>query len=563
MNQQTRNTMDRRRFLKGAGLLGLALAGGGALSTLSGCSYTPLSTAGAVPSATASVALKPTQGAATAAAADLEIALKATRGRVAILPGAETAVWRYQAELLSGDPDSVVTLPGSYLGPVLRVRQGQRLRVRFTNDLPEPSIVHWHGLVVPDAMDGHPRFAVAPGQSYAYDFQVVNRAGTYWFHPHPHTLTGGQAYRGLAGLIIVNDAEEAALGLPQGEYDVPLVIQDRQFDAQNQLVYIAQSGGGMMGGGGNMGGMTQMMGFLGDRILVNGQPDFTLSVATRAYRLRLLNGSNSRIYKLTWREGGPLTVIATDGGLLEKPLQRQFVMLAPGERIELWADFTGRKVGDELLLDSQAFVGAEGDELMGGMGGMGGMMTSSAALPNGAAFPVVRFRVARQEQGGETLPAQLSRSERYQLAAAVNAARPRQVAITNRMMAWQLNGRSFEMTGVAADEVGRVGELTAWEFVNQRNPGQMMEQNGMAHPMHIHGTQFQVLERQVLPELKAGFESVRAGYVDEGWKDTVLVMPGERVKLLLKFVEPGLFLYHCHNLEHEDQGMMRNFRVEA
>lgn len=564
MNQQTRNTMDRRQFLKGAGLLGLALAGGGALSTLSACTYAPLaaplSTAAAVPSATAPVALKPTQGAATTAAADLEIALKAARGQVAILPGAETAVWRYQAELLAGDPASVVALPGSYLGPVLRVRRGQRVRVRFTNDLPEPSIVHWHGLLVPDDMDGHPRYAVGAGQSYAYDFQVVNRAGTYWFHPHPHGLTGGQAYRGLAGLFIVSDDEEAALELPQGEYDLPLVIQDRQFDAQNQLVYLAQAGQGMMGGGMMGGGMTQMMGFLGDRILVNGQPDFTLPIATRAYRLRLLNGSNSRIYKLAWRDGSPLTVIATDGGLLEKPLQRPFVMLAPGERIELWANFAGRKPGDELFLDSQKFVGAEGDEVMGGMGGM---MAQPAALPNGAAFPVARFRVTRQAQGSETLPAQLSRSERYRLADAVNAAQPRQVVITNRMMVWQLNGRSFEMTGVAADEIGRLNELTAWEFVNQRNPGQMMEQNGMAHPMHIHGTQFQILERQVLPELKAGFESVRAGYVDEGWKDTALVMPGERVKVLLKFVEPGLFLYHCHNLEHEDQGMMRNFRVDA
>lgn len=175
----------------------------------------------------------------------MELALKATRGQVAILPGAATAVWHYQAELLAGDPASVVALPGSYLGPILRVRQGQRVRVRFANDLTEPSIVHWHGLLAPDGMDGHPRHAVGAGQSYAYDFQVVNRAGTYWFHPHPHGLTGGQAYRGLAGLLIVNDAEETALGLPQGEYDQPLVIQDRQFDVQNQLVYLAQ-GGGMM-----------------------------------------------------------------------------------------------------------------------------------------------------------------------------------------------------------------------------------------------------------------------------------------------------------------------------
>ena len=562
MNRQTRNSIDRRQFLKGTGLLGLALVGGGAMSALSACTFaTPgtASPAAAPPISAAMAPVTPTlmQVTAGAAAADLELALRATRGQVGILAGAETAVWRYQAELLSGDPASVATLSGSYLGPVLRVRQGQRVRVRFTNELPEPSIVHWHGLLVPDDMDGHPRFAVGAGQSYSYDFSVVNRAGTYWFHPHPHGLTGGQAYRGLAGLLIVSDDEEAALGLPQGEYDLPLVLQDRQFDVGNQLVYLAQ-GGGMMGDG-----MTQMMGFLGDRILVNGQPDFTASVATQPYRLRLLNGSNSRIYKLAWRDGTPLTVIATDGGLLEQPVQRPFVMLAPGERIELWADFTGRKPGDDLFLDSQAFVGAEGDELAGGMGGMRGMMTQLAALPNGAAFPVARFRVTRVEQGGQTLPPRLARIERYRLADAVNAAKPRQVVITNRMMTWLLNGRSFEMTGVAADEVGRVGELTAWEFVNERNPGQMMEQNGMAHPLHIHGAQFQVLERQVLPALKAGVESVRAGYVDEGWKDTVLVMPGERVKVLLKFVHPGLFLYHCHNLEHEDQGMMRNFRVDA
>jgi FtsP/CotA-like multicopper oxidase with cupredoxin domain len=321
--------------------------------------------------------------------------------------------------------------------------------------------------------------------------------------------------------------------------------------------------GDMMGGA-----MTQMMGFLGDRILVNGRAGFTQSVATRPYRLRLLNGSNSRIYKLAWRNGAPLTVIATDGGLLQQPVQRPFVTLAPGERVELWADFAGRAPGDDLFLDSLEFVGAEGDELAGGMGHMGGMhgmggMMRQSALPNGAGFPVARFTVARAEQGSETLPARLSRIERYRLEDAANAAQPRQVVITNRMMQWLLNGRAFEMTDVAADEIGRAGELTAWEFINERNPDQMMEQNGMAHPMHIHGAQFQVVERQVLPELQAGVESVRAGYVDEGWKDTVLMMPGERVKVLLKFVNPGLFLYHCHNLEHEDQGMMRNFRVDA
>ena len=161
-------------------------------------------------------------------------------------------------------------------------------------------------------MAGHPRFAIGPSQTYTYEFQVNNRAGTYCFHPHPHGLTGGQVMVGLAGLFIVSDDEEAALSLPDGELDVLLVIQDRTFDADNRLVYLGQaltadgaaqapSGGGMGMMGGGM--MNAMMGFLGDRVLVNGRPDFVFSAATRAYRLRLLNGSNSRIY--SWAGARP------------------------------------------------------------------------------------------------------------------------------------------------------------------------------------------------------------------------------------------------------------------
>ncbi len=549
--------IDRRAFLKRTGLLSL-LAAGSAANVLSGC--TPVSLTEA-PIAEEAARVDPTAQPTTIierpGAPDLEIALKATAGRVALRPGADTAVWKYEAELLKGDPAAITTLPDSYLGPILRVRQGQRIRVHFTNALAEPTIVHWHGLLVPEEMDGHPRDAIAPGETYEYDFSIANRAGTYWFHPHPHGLTGGQVYRGLAGLFLVADEGEDAVGLPRGEYDLPLVIQDRVLDADNQFVYVEQTGQGMMGGA-----MDQMMGFLGDLILVNGQADFDHPVATRAYRLRLLNGSNSRIYKLGWRDNSPMTVIATDGGLLEKSATRPFVTLAPAERVELWVDFSDLAPGESRFLDSLEFIGAEGDELGGAMGGMGGMMQTST-LRNGASFPVASFTAARQENESDVLPERLSSIERYQETDALNAAKPHQVVLTNRMMAWLLNGRSFEMEGVAPDEIVPVGELQLWEFVNARNPGQMMEQNGMAHSMHIHGTQFQVIKRQVLPDLEAGVASVRDGYVDEGWKDTVLLMPGERVKVLLRFENPGLFLYHCHTLEHEDQGMMRNLQVKA
>ena len=155
--------------------------------------------------------------------------------------------------------------------------------------------------------------------------------------------TGPQAYYGLAGLFIVTDEEEQSADLPSGDYDLPLVLQDRTFDADNQLVYAS---GGMM---------DNMMGFLGNQMVVNGRVDQTLSVATRPYRLRLLNGSNSRIYKLAWSDNTPITVIATDGGLLAQPVERPYVMLAPGQRLELWVDFGRYSLGSEPILQSLPF----------------------------------------------------------------------------------------------------------------------------------------------------------------------------------------------------------------
>ena len=231
-----------------------------------------------------------------------------------------------------------------YLGPIFNVKTGQTIRVHFTNELPEPSIVHWHGLHVPDTADGHPRLVIETGETYTYDFTIADRAGTYWYHPHPHGRTGVQAYAGLAGLFIIHDENELGLGLPSGDYDLPIVIQDRNFDENNQLLY-----------GGN-GMMDQMMGFLGNQVLINGQADFSLPVETRPYRLRLLNGSNSRIYKLAWEDGTPLTVLGTDGGLLEKPVEREYITLAPAQRVELWVDFSKDEVGIEKNLISLPFT---------------------------------------------------------------------------------------------------------------------------------------------------------------------------------------------------------------
>ncbi len=531
-------TFSRRDFIKLVGLSASALALNACNTSLPGSVNPQMDISQPTP-----------PGTPKSIPTTLKVDLTAVQSSIPILPGAETPVWHYQAALREGSPEMLQVLEDSYLGPIFRVRTGQRVQVSLKNDLPDPTIIHWHGLFIPDEMDGHPRYAIEPGKTFDYDFTVKNRAGMYWFHPHPHQLTGKQAYLGMAGLFIVSDDEEAALGLPSGEYDLPLVIQDRLFDANNGLVYMNSM-------------MDQMTGFLGDTILVNGKPNVALAVKASAYRLRLLNGSNSRIYKLAWQDGSPLTVIATDGGLLEAPLTREYVMLAPGERVELWADFSTLKTAK---LVSLSFDGGMGK---GGMGMMG--MGAGSNLPSGAAFDLLSLHVEGKGAIVSPLPTHLSNIKRHNMQQAVNQSNPRSFTLAMQGMIHTINGRVYEMDTVASDEVVRLGDLEVWEFVNlEGGSGDGMGMGGMMnmqmpHPMHMHAVQFQVAEHQIADNFQNQYDLVRAGFVDEGWKDTVLVMPGERVKVLVRFEYfAGTYLYHCHNLEHEDAGMMRNYRIES
>ena len=516
------------------------------------------------------------------------------------------------------------------------------MRFYFKNDLPETNIIHWHGLHVPQNMDGHPMYDVPAGSGYVYEFQIDNPAGTYMYHAHTHEKTGQQVYKGLAGLIIVSDPDEKALNLPRGEFDQPIVLQDRNFDADNQLVY-AQSM------------REKHMGFLGDEMIINGKRHFVLPVATRPYRLRLLNGSNSRIYKLGWDDGTALTVIATDGHFLEKPVTRPFVMLAPGERIELWADFSGRKVGSEMVMKSLPFTGAmpghgeggggmmmggmnhggetgpqgggmmggmmnhgggtgpQGGGMMGGMmnhgsgtghqggGMMGGMMNhgggtgpqgggmmehkaeaaansetkaednqhggmgmmGTSKIPQGSEYALFKVHIMREENVSLPLPQRLTTVERYERAQAENPDNPRSIKISMMRMNWLLNGKEFEMTSASPEETVKMNTMQVIEFDNGYSQSMGMGMmSGLPHPMHLHGQQFQIIERVIRDVRRKVYETVRKGFIDEGWKDVVLVMPGEKVTLLKRFDDyKGLFLYHCHNLEHEEMGMMRNFNV--
>jgi blue copper oxidase len=473
--------------------------------------------------------------AASSGPPEVEAVLRATAAEVMLDPRSKrvTRVWRYEGRLLQGPAEALTWSPDGYLGPTFRVRPGQRVRIRFENALDEDSVVHWHGLDVSEDNDGHPRLAVGPGGARVYDFQVGARPATYWYHPHPHERTAPQVYAGLAGLFIVSDGDEEARGLPGRAFELPLVLQDRTLGRDGQLVYEPNP----------------MMGLQGERFFVNGRESPAFEVRAGSYRLRILNGSNARIYKLAWSDGSPLVVIGSDGGLLAAPVTRPYLMLAPGERAEVWADF-GR-AGDVALESLPFSPGGMGGGMMGG-GMMGRGMTGGAGEGDGIARPLCRFAV-RGPGRRLSLPQRLDPPVFRSPEEVANPHDPRRFAVSMGMMTWLLNGRPFEMNEVAPNERIRRGVTEDWEFAN---PGGMM---ALPHPIHVHGGQFQLVARGGRAP-----SSVAEGRVEEGWKDTFLLMPGERVRLRVRFPHhQGLFMYHCHNLEHEDMGMMRNFRVEA
>ncbi|SEQ33984.1 multicopper oxidase family protein [Nitrosomonas ureae] len=488
--------------------------------------------------------------------ADVEIALTAQAADMPILPGARTHVLTYRGKVLNGPQTALKELPG-YLGPILNLERGQKVRIYFRNQLPEPCITHWHGMHVPQVMDGHPMYAIDQGEQYIYEFEVDNPAGTNWYHAHTHELTATQVYQGLGGLITVTDEAERRLELPSGEYDLPLIIQDRSFTQGNQLRYM-------------LGMHQRMQGFWGDTILINGQKDNVIPVKTRAYRLRILNASNARIYKLGWNDGTPLTAIGTDGGLLPRPETFPYIMLAPAERVELWVDFSDRKVGSDLTLHSLPYQIPTSH--MGGMGGRGRMGMMGQAGQH-EALSIATFRIAERTSDSPKLPDRLIPMQRWTASHVTQPDKTVPIAIGMRHMSFQLNGRTFEMENYQEIEKIPVNSLQRIRIFHESGMGMGRMGGGMRgggmgmmmsqpHPIHIHGQQFQIVSRTQTNSQSSAYNTIKDGFINNGWKDTVLVWPGEEIEIIKPFQDhAGLFLYHCHNLEHEDMGMMRNFWV--
>jgi FtsP/CotA-like multicopper oxidase with cupredoxin domain len=419
---------------------------------------------------------------------DLEI----QSGAVAFKDGRETETWGVN---------------GAFLGPTIRAKRGEEVAFAVRNSLGEGTSIHWHGMHLPAVMDGGPHQEVAPGGDWAPQWTIDQPAATLWYHPHPHGRTAAHVYRGLAGMFIVDDEESEGLNLPRtyGVDDVPMIVQDRKFDGDNQF----DVGAPLFGS----------LGVTGDHVLVNGTVGPYFDVTTRLVRLRLLNGSGARMYHFGFSDDRPFSLVATDGGLLPEAWETDRLQLSPGERAEIVVAF---EPGETVDLRSHPTD-------------IGGVMARLDGFAD--RLDVCRFRAAESLADGTEVPASMGAAPGLDVSA---VAEERSFTLGGD----EINDQAMSMERI--DFGVRVDTTEVWEVVND---------NGFLHNFHVHDVQFQVL----------AVDGAEPPPALRGWKDTVPLVPGERNRLALRFSEytdPNVpYMFHCHVLKHEDEGMMGQFVV--
>lgn len=437
--------------------------------------------------------------------------------RVELIPGMKTEIWGYN---------------GIFPGPTIVSRSDRPTVVRHRNELPVPVVVHLHGGRTPPSDDGYPTDLLMPVGSAAehqhghdpaavitmgerdYRYPPRHRAATLWYHDHRMDFTGPSVWRGLAGFHLVHDAEEDALPLPRGDRDLPLMIVDRSFAEDGSLRYPSLDPTLKTPGVTDAYGA----GVLGDVILVNGVPWPVAEVSATRHRLRMLNASNARRYRLALDPpppgGGGLVQIGTDGGLLDRPVRHDAIEMAPAQRYDVVVDFGAYHVGQEVTLVNE--FGA------------------------GSTAQVMRFRIARSAKDDTRVPEKLSE---------IAALNPAQAVVTRTMRfrhddvrgmaGWTINGQPFAPDVVHAH--ARLGTVEIWRLTTDFH-----------HPIHVHLAPFQVLSRG----------NGGPGSYDRGWKDTLDLRPAEQAEIIIRFDGyAGRYVFHCHNLEHEDMAMMGNLLV--
>ena len=406
------------------------------------------------------------------------------QARVEILPGLQTTIWGYN---------------GITPGPTIDQRAGRPSVVRMKNALPEKQSVHLHGSPTLPQFDGHPEILIPPGGQLNYEYPNTMSARMLWYHDHAMHITSRHVYQGLAGLYLLRSASEDALGLPSGEFEVPLVIQDKMFAADGSLVYDDHGHSDLMG----------------DITLVNGAPWPRMQVQARKYRFRVLLGSNSRGYRLKLSNNMPMTMIGTDAGLMAGPVNVTELLIGMAERYEFVLDFSTVPAGTKV--------------------------TMLNTREDGAMANVMRFDVVRATTPDTSrVPAVLDPS--YKPIAIPAGAVQRSFRFDRSGGMWTINGKIWETGRVDANP--KLGTTEVWTLSN--NSG------GWFHPVHIHLVDFQILDRNGRPPY--AFE--------RGWKDVAYVGEGETVRVAMKFgPHKGRYVMHCHNVVHEDHDMMNQFEV--
>lgn len=423
-------------------------------------------------------------------------------------------------QFLPGDSTRTHGINQAYLGPTLIMNKGDFVQMHVTNNIPDTTTMHWHGMHVAPEDDGGPHTKILPGDTWSPDFTVLDEATTFWYHPHLHHKTAEQVYKGAAGMIIVRDSHEAALSLPRtyGVDDFPIIIQDKTFDAQNQFVFAPMN----------------------DTVMVNGTLNPILEVPAQMVRFRLLNGSNQRVYNIAIPPNLNAWQIGTDGGLLAAPLPITRMRLTPGERAEIVVNFGPQPLATVIPMP------CNNTELGQGVsGGPGGPQGSPGNGLDNQDFPFIRFRVVPPTANAVTM-----------LSQNLNTYDPwdEQDAVVTRLKVFDTippNGFPYFINSILFDhnvvnDTVYLDDTEIWTLVNHTN---------IAHPFHIHDIQFYILDINGLP----------APPHWQGKKDVVLSLPGDSIRFIAKFtdfVDPHIpYMYHCHNLFHEDAGMMGQFIV--
>lgn len=420
---------------------------------------------------------------------------------------------------------------GSFLAPTLFLNKDDTVQLNVANNLIFSTTMHWHGFHIPPEFDGGPHQIINPGTTWSPRFRVMNNAGTYWYHPHGNGTTELQVTKGLAGMIIIRDSVEGTLNLPRnyGVDDFPLIVQSRVFDSFYQFA-----------------GFTHEDSI----IMVNGTIDPYLQVPEQIVRFRLLNGSIDRTYLFGLSNDSNFYQIGTDGGLMEQPNLTNRLMLSPGERAEILINFSG-------LLGQTVYLMSYASALPNGIMGSADVSMGAATLPdynnnplNGSDFNILRFNIVAQTASPiTTVPSTLVTLNPL-LDGTENTTRVFNLAPATMGMQQMIEG-PFTMNGVSFN----MDSINVTTYLNHTEIWSLVNNTAVAHPFHIHDVQFFILDRNGLPP----------GPSEIGQKDVVLVKPSETVRFITRFEDfhnaTIPYMYHCHILHHEDEGMMGSFIV--